>query len=380
MTQLEQILELWKQARSAGEAAVLATVVKTQGSSYRLPGARLLITASGQRAGSISGGCLEDDLVKKAWWLTEKGPMVRRYDTTPDGEIGPSFGLGCNGIIHVLLQRLDPRARSVLDLLREVRESRRPAAVAHILQPRELVGEAIDLDTHGEVASHISDTRVAVWLRQQAGLALQENRSRAVVDEGGLEAFCEVLAPPIQLLIFGAGDDAVPVVEMANYFGWRVSVLDGRAHYARRERFPSADEVLVRPAGESGVQAVIDPWTAAVLMTHSYSQDLEIVRELSAMPLAYVGILGPRKRTSQLLAEAGVSPSSIGPALHGPMGLDIGADGPEQVALAIVAEIQAAFNGRPGGFLRERAGSIHSEEKGSDETATNWMPSIACVT
>lgn len=380
MTQLEQILELWARARAAGEGAVLATVVKTQGSSYRLPGARLLITANGQRAGSISGGCLEDDLVKKAWWLTENGPMVRRYDTTPDGEIGPSFGLGCNGIIHVLLQRLDPSARSVLELLREVRDNRGPAAVAHVLQPRELVGEAIFVDTHGQVVSRIPDWKGAVWLQQQARLSLNENRSRIVVDQGGFESFYEVLAPPIQLLVFGAGDDAVPVVEMAKYFGWRVSVLDGRAHYARRERFPSADEVMVRPAGRSGMHSVIDPWTAAVLMTHSYSQDLEIIRELSAMPLSYLGILGPRKRTTQLLAESGISPATIGSALHGPMGLDIGADGPEQVALAIVAEIQAAFNGRQGGFLRERVGSIHSEDDGADETTANWMPSIACVT
>jgi xanthine dehydrogenase accessory factor len=380
MTQVEQILELWKQARSASESAVLATVVKTQGSSYRLPGARLLITASGQRAGSISGGCLEDDLVKKAWWLTANGPIIRRYDTTPDGEIGPSFGLGCNGIIHVLVERLDPHVPSVLDLLREVGERRRPAAIAHVLQPPERLGEGLVLDTCGEVAAHISDARAGVWLQQQSKLSLYENQGRTVVDEDGLEAFCEVLAPPIQLLVFGAGDDAVPVVEMAKYFGWRVSVLDGRAHYARRERFPSADDVLVRPAGRSEMHTVIDPWTAAVLMTHSYAQDLEIVRELSGMRLSYLGILGPRKRTNQLLEEAGISPSSMGPALHGPMGLDIGADGPEQVALAIVAEIQAAFNGRQGGFLRERAGSIHSEEKGADETATNWMPSIACVT
>jgi xanthine dehydrogenase accessory factor len=379
MTQLEQILELWARAKRAGEGAVLATVVKTQGSSYRLPGARLLITASGQRAGSISGGCLEDDLVKKAWWLTENGPMVRRYDTTPDGEIGPSFGLGCNGIIHVLLQRLDPGAHSVLELLREVRESRRPAAVAHVLQPQELVGQGLVIDHNGEVCFHFSDARRNVWLEHHARRTLEECQSRAATDEAGIEAFFEVLIPPIQLLIFGAGDDAVPVMELAKYFGWRISVLDGRAHYARRERFPSSDEVLVRPAGHSGMQAVIDPWTAAVLMTHSYSQDLEIVRELSAMPLAYLGILGPRKRTDQLLAEAGISPGSLGAALHGPMGLDIGADGPEQVALAIVAEIQAAFNGRQGGFLRERAGSIHSEEQGANETATKWTPSIACV-
>ncbi len=127
MKELGQILGLWKKAQAAGEAAVLATVVKTYGSSYRLPGARLLLTRTLGRAGSISGGCLEDDLVKSAWWFIEKGPMIRRYDTTPEGEIGSGYGLGCNGIIHVLLERLEPGRPSTLDLIEGVRSERRPA-------------------------------------------------------------------------------------------------------------------------------------------------------------------------------------------------------------------------------------------------------------
>src|SRR5579863_9422854 len=133
MKEFGDVLALWSQLEAKGEPAVLATVVKTQGSSYRLPGARLLLTRSGQRAGSISGGCLEDDLVKKAWWLTENGPVIRRYDTTPDGEIGAEYGLGCNGIIHVLLERVTPGNAEILSLIRQVRETRQPAIVAHSL-------------------------------------------------------------------------------------------------------------------------------------------------------------------------------------------------------------------------------------------------------
>ena len=376
MTQLEQILELWEQIQNTGGSAVMATVVKTQGSSYRLPGARLLITSEGRRAGSISGGCLEDNLVKKAWWLTEEGPVVRRYDTTPDGEIGPSFGLGCNGIIYVLLERVNPGNQSVLSLLREVRTYRRPAVIAHVLQPPELAGERLIIDTPGGEIRHSFEKReIAGELERRAKVALERVANETALTGTGLEVFFEVLTPPIQLLVFGAGDDAIPVVELAKFFGWRVSVVDGRAHYARRERFPQADDVMVRAAGDSSVFGGIDAWTAVVLMTHSYSQDLEAIRELAAKALTYLGVLGPRKRTVQLLADAGLDGASGGSTIHSPMGLDLGADGPEQVALSVIAEIQAKFNGRRGGLLRERAGSIHA----ADETATEWSPSIACA-
>src|SRR6201987_1281522 len=130
MKEFEQILLFWSQLQQKAESAFLATVVKTSGSSYRLPGARLLLSRTGQRVGSVSGGCLEDDLVKKAWWLTENGPIIRRYDTTPDGEIAAEYGLGCNGIIHVLLERVASDSKEILDLIHQVRETRVPATVA----------------------------------------------------------------------------------------------------------------------------------------------------------------------------------------------------------------------------------------------------------
>ncbi len=348
MRELEQILDLWAYAEAAGEQAVLATVVKTRGSSYRLPGARLLLTRTGQRAGSVSGGCLEDDLLKKAWWLTEAGPVVRRYDTTPEGEIATSYGLGCNGIIHVLLQRLAPGKAKILNLIREVQSSRRPVKVAHLLEPAARVGEMFVL----------------------------EDASSASYDEN--EAFVELIAPPVHLAIFGAGDDAVPLAEMAKYLGWRVSMFDGRAHYARRDKFPRADSVIARPASESAGAFEADAWTAAVLMSHSYSQDLDALRELARKPLRYLGILGPRNRTAQLLSDADLDSQAM-ETLHSPMGLDIGADGPDQVALAVIAEIQATFNGREGGLLCAGSGSIHAPDDAATRKETAWVRSIVCA-
>ncbi|HEY7209373.1 MAG TPA: XdhC family protein [Bryobacteraceae bacterium] len=302
MRERNQILTLWQELKKAGQPAVLATVVRTEGSSYRLPGARLLLARDGRRAGGVSGGCLEADLVQKAWWLTENGPTVRKYDTTPEGE---SFGLGCNGIISVLLERVTPEHPGVLPLLETVARERRPITIKH------------------------------------------------------QDLFEEVLTPPIHLLIFGAGDDAVALSDLAKYLGWQVSIFDGRAQFARPERFPSADHVSVRAAGSPLSPA--DPWTVAVVMTHSYVQDLDIIRSFAAAPpLPYLGVLGPRKRTEQLLAEAAF-PQFEGTKPHTPLGLDLGGHGAEQVAIAAIAEIQAVLNGRSGGFLSDRPTPIHSE-------------------
>lgn len=343
MKEIAQILDLWSSVSAAGEEAVLVTVVKTQGSSYRLPGARMLLTKHGKRVGAISGGCLEDDVVKKAWWLTEKGPTVRRYDTTADNEISTSgYGLGCNGIVHVLMERVRPGQAAILDLIRHVRATRQSARVAHVLKP---------------------DAEAGQRLFQPVAFEAE-----------GRELFVETLTPAVRLLVFGAGDDAIPLTDCAKYLGWEVFVYDGRSHYARREKFPSADQVMVRSVGAPAPP--IDPWTVAVLMSHSYSQDLEALKELANLPLPYLGILGPNKRTEQLLCDAGLKRERMAAKLHGPMGLDIGADGPEQVALAVIAEIQASLNGRVGGTLSTYGGSIHAREA---DPAAAWARSIVCA-
>lgn len=375
MKELGQILDLWTKAQAVGEDAVLATVVKTHGSSYRLPGARLLLTRTLGRAGSVSGGCLEDDLVKRAWWFTEKGPLIRRYDTTPEGEIASGYGLGCNGIIHVLLERLEPGRPTILDLIAAVRSERRPAVIGHLIHPTELTGQRFTLDSAGEMKHNLPD-----W----AGLEIVEGEIRGALLDGtprfmevkGSHLFVETVLPPVRLLIFGAGDDAVPLTDLAHFLGWNVHVFDGRAHYARKEKFPNAHSVAVRRRGDGA--AAVDPWTVAVLMNHSYSQDLDVLSELSAQPPLYLGILGPRKRSLQLLTDAGIETDQLGPALHSPMGLDIGADGPEQVAVSVIAEIQAYLNRRAGGELRERSGSIHARDEGSD-SASFRVQSIVCA-
>jgi xanthine/CO dehydrogenase XdhC/CoxF family maturation factor len=229
------------------------------------------------------------------------------------------------------------------------------------------------IDTLGRVSHNVADAGLASSFERESKLALSERTSRTVQVSEEIEAFVEIVTPTVRLLVFGAGDDAVPVTELAHYLGWQIWVFDGRAHYARREKFPHANEVLVRSTATDAPVPPIDPWTAAVLMSHSYSQDLEMLRALSGAGLSYLGVLGPRKRTVQLLSDANLDASRLGPALHSPMGLDIGADGPEQVALAVIAEIQAALNGRGGGLLRERIGSIHSDGDASIDLESSWV-------
>src|SRR4051794_18163192 len=190
MAEIQNILSLWGQCEKAGDQAVLATVVKTQGSSYRLPGARMLIARSGLRAGSVSGGCLEEDLVKRAWWLTESGAMIRRYDTTPDGEIAAEYGLGCNGIIHVLLERISA-GNVVMNLLRETRASRSPAAIAHLLSPKESIGSRVVIGAPGDtVLSTLGDADLTLQLQTVAEAARAERESCLWIQDGR-EAFVE---------------------------------------------------------------------------------------------------------------------------------------------------------------------------------------------
>jgi xanthine dehydrogenase accessory factor len=383
MREREQILDLWRGMKDSQTGGVLVTVVKTLGSSYRRPGARLLLNESGKRVGSISGGCLEDEVLKKAWWLTEKGPVIRRYDTTPDGEIGPTgtpsgaFGLGCNGIIYLLMERVSGSdgGMTPLALLGRVHTSRSNALLATVLEPardacKKLVLEAGEWRSYGNMLDEGLAGRIKTTAEALTTSAVERLGP-------GEEVFFETLVPPIRLLIFGAGDDAVPLTELGRQLGWQVCVFDGRAHYARREKFPLANQVAVRDSTESLSDLLIDSGTVAVVMTHSYSQDLNFIKALLKEPPVYVGVLGPRNRSEQLLNDAGIHEASV-PFLHGPVGLDIGADGPEQVALSIVAEIQASMNGREGGPLRLQAGSIHSRDlDGRGEE--RFVPSIVCA-
>jgi xanthine dehydrogenase accessory factor len=362
MNELQSILDAWRAAGGESPSAVLATVVHVTGSAYRRPGARMLILPDGRRIGSISGGCLEGDLCRKAWWFTEDGrPSVRVYDTTSDDDAVWEFGLGCNGVVQVLLERLEAAsAREAMQFLDSCRVSRKQAVMATVIRISDSsaigVGDRLYVNDAGVCGGTLQGSPLEAELLPHAHAAFLERKSR-LVHLAGCEVFVEWIGPPVPLVVFGAGHDAIPVVAIAKQLGWHVTVADGRPAYAKASRFPSADRVVLIPVNSSIEEIEIGPETAVVLMTHNYPLDEKLLPQIVAARPRYLGLLGPKKRAGNLFARiGGLDPADV----YAPVGLDIGADTPESIALSIVAEIQAAFAGRTGKMLRYRSGPIHA--------------------
>ena len=388
MSGLNTLLDALLAEREAGREAVLATVVKVEGSAYRRPGARMLVSRFGRPEGTISGGCLEAEVAKKAWWLTETGPALRSYSTAEADDASEealSFGLGCNGKVHVLFERLPAGPCALVDALLSVRERQQPAAIATVIAssgaaaPR--LGERLCLmpgqEAAGELLRSVLVEQISADLQQTL---LRGKSSRGLYPNGlgEVEVLLEYLPPARRLVIFGAGHDAQPLVRMAKLLGWHVTVIDGRAHFARAERFAEADQVLVGDVERPFDYHELVRGAAVAVMTHSLVQDAHWLQGVLHSEPCYVGQLGPRERTERLLAgihEQLAKPQDELPGLeclHYPIGLDLGGDTPESVAMAVLAEIQAVLNGRNGGSLRFRSASIHDSDPvlmaGRDQT------------
>lgn len=320
--------------QAAGDA-VLATLVSAEGSSYRRPGARMLVYADGERIGSISGGCLEEDVLARADRVRTSGQAETvTYDTTSENDLVWGVGLGCHGVVRVLIERLPERPAWAV-------------ALAEGFSARRSTPLAV---RHGPAGAADLGTRLADKSPTTGGSTT--------------EIFLETVEPSPLLAIFGAGDDAQPLARLAHELGWHVTVADPRAAFATAARFPTADALVVAPAGELAGRVPLDRSAAAVVMTHHYVHDVPLLRTLLMQPLAYLGLLGPRQRAERILADLSRDGLAITPAmrarLHAPVGLDLGATAPETVALSIVAEIQATLAQRNARPLRERTQPIHA--------------------
>jgi xanthine/CO dehydrogenase XdhC/CoxF family maturation factor len=369
MRELSLILEAARRLRTHGEEAVLATVVKVEGSTYRRPGARLLVTRCGEATGGVSGGCLEGDLVRKAWWRTEDGPVVVRYDSTADAETAWQLGLGCNGVVHVLLERLSPTGPDPLAFVRRCVESGETGVLATVIRADAATGLAVGgrltLDSDGVCESCLGSDELAAQVRADAEECLVRERGRAEaysLPGGEAEVTFEVVRPPVRLLVFGAGFDAAPVVAAAKALGWHVTVIDRRPGAAHRPTFAAADAFVPAPAWVACERVRFTSRTAAVVMGHNFPDDRNAVAALLRSDCRYVGVLGPSARTEKILAEIpDLEPEALD-RLYAPVGLDVGAEGPEEIAAAVVAEVMAVFAERSGGLLRDRPGPIHRRE------------------
>jgi xanthine/CO dehydrogenase XdhC/CoxF family maturation factor len=364
MTDLERILPLWRELESAGADYVLTTVVGVEGPSYRKPGALMLITSDGRRAGTVSGGCLEAEVASRAWWLTKDGPTLERYSTASDDEERP-YGSGCGGTVILLLER-SATARVLLSALDEAFRSRSALAVATIVE-----GPYAGVRGMAGVAA---SSMVRENLRGLAGLAFKRGKpmeSLLDVDGAPTRVWCDFRPARTGLWCFGAGDDAKPLVRLAKELGWFVVLSDGRSHLATRERFPTADDARVLAIAEVGGQSAgllgpIQPGDVAVVMSHSFEQDSRVLAALlaGAVRVGYLGVLGPQRRTRELLAEAaalsGIAQEQVAEQieewltqLHAPTGLDLGAESPETIAFSVLAEIQKVLTQATALPLRE---------------------------
>jgi xanthine/CO dehydrogenase XdhC/CoxF family maturation factor len=368
MQEHSRMMAAWQ---SAPGVCVQVTVVGTRGSSYRSPGARMLILPDGSRIGAVSGGCLEGELCRRAHWWTSQSPAVLKTFDTSTQEDNEGFGLGCGGAIDLLLERLPPQpaeetharemhSRETHPLLAQqrVNQSRQPSALAVLVHATESCGLEVGERFTLENTHHRPE--IAALLRRCVKLGYSFAQELREGPHAGCRFFVESLTPPVQLLVCGAGTDAQPLVAQAAALGWTVLVMDQRADFARASRFPEAERAIVAKDAATFDELRLDARTAAIVMSHSFAQDTFFLESLLAQPLGYVGVLGSRRRTLDLLARLGRD--AMPPELHAPAGLDIGAETPEQIALSILSEVQATFTGRPGGALRERDGSIHGRE------------------
>lgn len=337
MMEQRQIVQLWRQ----GRASVLVTLVRAQGSSYRRPGARLLLNESGEYAGTISGGCLETEVIRKAAWMVRGGARVEQYSTMFDDTHEIPFGLGCGGVVDLLLEPTDtPECAALMRAMEASLTGRSAVVVTWFPDKSRPLRRAILVDGIITFASEgLSEKKLECAKGLYAG---QEYDGR----------FVEEIRAPQRLFVMGAGDDARPLVNMAAMLGWSVIVLDGRRQLARVERFPAAERVVSQEMGNLSIRAT----DAVVVMTHSYEQDREILTFLLPIAPRYLGLLGARHRSALLVNEVapkiGLSIAECCERIYAPVGLDLGGDGPEAIALAVLSEAQAVCQGRVGASRR----------------------------
>ncbi len=375
MKEFKTILETYRKTDFTERQAALATVVQVKGSSYRSPGARMLMLDNGRWVGSVSGGCLEGDALRKARKVISSGtPQTVTYDTSNDDDNQLGIGLGCNGIIDILIEPIDPRDKTnPIGLLESYLAFDGYGVVATVFESSHAhiaIGEKCTLSPSGEWAC---TNPTLQQLCEHTIKTSLKNKTHTVqsFDKEGVKVFVEVIHPGIKLLIFGGGFDAKPVTQLASMLGWDVTVSDECVAHLLPVNFPDANQMLPCNREYVAKDIPITPFTAIALMSHNLNYDKKVLEQVVTSDAPYIGILGPKKRAEKLmdhLKKQGITVSpEIQHKLHYPIGIDIGAETPDEIAVSIIAEIQAKFNNRNGGFLRYRTGPIHHKDGKEDQ-------------
>lgn len=376
MKEQKAIIEAFKKTDHSQRNVALATVVKVRGSSYRSPGARMLITDDGKWVGSISGGCLEGDALRKARKvMTDRVPMTVTYDTSEDSNQNLGIGLGCNGIIDVLIEPIDSSSpHDPIQLFERLIATQQPAALATVFSNTLFQAEKLLIDAEKEILISFSNERLNKLVVPDLYSVFETKKSEArryVFEDIELDVFVELIQPTVSLMILGGGFDARPVSQLAKSMGWEVTVTDECVAHIAPLFFPAADKLSLCNRQFIERDFHITPFTACVLMSHNYEYDRDVLKTLLKSPAPYIGILGPRKRFDKMISEfaaEGIHLSSDDlHRIHSPIGLDIGAEAPDEIALSIISEIQGKFANRSGGFLKYRNSPIHQRDGKSDQ-------------
>jgi xanthine dehydrogenase accessory factor len=354
---VKELLEICTALEQLGDQpCALATVINVEGSAYRRPGARMLLTLDGASWGMVSGGCLESDVMDHARSALQSGqPRVVRYDSTSEEDIVFGTGLGCNGILDVLIEPVTKEfKKSFVSAVRTCHETRLPGAVATLV-------------SDGEQPDRCSEHAFLTAGRWVGGEALapllnihavEPEQTSLTSDYSGTPVFIQQLLPPVHLVVFGGWLDVLPLIHMGKEVGFHITVVDPRQRPSSHRLFHEADAVFLCSPEEALSQLQADDRTVAVVMNHHFERDKETLSALSHLSLKYVGTLGPKRRRERMLSglkESGVLISDdFLQTLHGPAGLDLGAKTPEEIALSIMAQVLAVLNGRNAKPIRER--------------------------
>lgn len=373
MSELKDIVAAARRLRAANEPLLLATVVAVRGSAYRRAGARMLVHADRWLAGSLSGGCVERMILTQGAFRTRHARAVlATYEGAPDEREGS----GCEGEIDVLIERLngepspgDPlrflerclgeeRAGILVSVVRSTQPEVAAGARAGMLAPNANAGfPAWDVASDAPALNARLTPLFAEW---------QANSPRRAhtFEHAGLTLLVEPVTPPPHLFVFGSAHDAPALIALASQLGWSVTAWDAKPSAATRARLSAADAYFagsLQPCIAAFERCAVP---LAIVMGHDYAQDREALAALCASSARYLGVLGPRARTERLLADCAARGIVPGPALRarlfGPAGLALGAETPAEIALSIVAQMQAVLAGTQVGALRDVAGPIHA--------------------
>jgi xanthine dehydrogenase accessory factor len=376
MKEQRAIIQAFNTIDLSQRKVALATVVKVRGSSYRSPGARMLITDDGKWVGSISGGCLEGDALRKARQVMNEGKsLCVTYDTREESNQNLGISLGCNGVIDVLIEPITKSDRyNTIKLFESLLTIEEPISMATVFSGGKNQSEKLLLNTRGESILRFSDESLNEEVSNDLSRLFETNKSggkQYTIKGETTEVFLELIQPLVSLIIFGGGFDARPVSQLAKSLGWDVTVTDECVAHIAPVFFPDADKLSLCQREYIDRDFKITHYTACVLMSHNYEYDRDVLKRVLKSNAPYIGILGPRKRFDKMLDEFKnenfLCTGDDLHRIHSPIGLDIGAETPDEIAVSIIAEIQSKFSSRSGGFLKYRNAPIHHRDSKSDQ-------------